>query len=180
MAASLRKGETMTEGRAAELKTLREQVALYEAELAQRTGTMQSLSSTVEARDEERSLQQRKVATLTSEIAARDKLIADLQARLEAARRPIEDQITEVEKRSDALAAEIKSLDENWSKKVEEVENMPLLELAKPEVAAEPAAEAAQTAPSAAPPPPPPRASGNVVSLAARIKALQKDLSRHS
>jgi chromosome segregation ATPase len=182
MAASLRKGETMTEERVAELKALRDQVALYEAELAQRTGTMQSLSNTVEVRDEEMSRQQRKVAALTSEITARDKLIADLQARLEAAQRPIEDQITEVEKRSEALATEIKSLDENWSKKVEEVESAPLLELAKPE-AAKPAAdgaEAAQAATSVVPPPPPPRGSGNVVSLAARIKALQKDLSRHS
>jgi hypothetical protein len=124
----------------------------------------------------------RDIAALNGEIAARDRLIAELRVKLDAAERPLEDQIAAAEKRSDAIAAEMKSLDESWSRQIEEVEKVPLPDLKKPEVVepALPVETAPAVAVATAAPPPPPRAAGNVVSLAARIKALQKDLSRHN
>jgi hypothetical protein len=92
--------------------------------------------------------------------------------------RAIEEKLAEAERESEALAEELRSLDEAWSKKVDELDQGP-----EPKAAANENGETVVTSYATGAQEPQPsetrqRASGNVVSLAQRIKALQRDISR--
>jgi DNA repair exonuclease SbcCD ATPase subunit len=95
--------------------------------------------------------------------------------------RAIEDKLAAAERESEALAEELRSLDQEWSKKVEELDSTrsgPAISAAANEngEAEVPVAEDPNGRPSNEPAQPR-RAAGNVVSLAARIKALQRDVT---
>ena len=81
--------------------------------------------------------------------------------------RAIEEKLAAAERESAALARELSSLDEAWSEKIDELAEAKSAVAAGPGEAAEPH-ETAQK----------PRAATNVVPLAARIKAIQRDASR--
>jgi chromosome segregation ATPase len=92
--------------------------------------------------------------------------------------RAIEEKLAAAERESEALAAELRSLDEVWALEVEELDSA--AEMIAPSAAAaanENSEETAEPALAAVPEEAAPqqRAAGNVVSLAARIKALQRD-----
>jgi chromosome segregation ATPase len=90
--------------------------------------------------------------------------------------RAIEDKLAAAERESQALAEELRSLDQAWSKKIDELDqarSAPAIVSAANENGE--AAVTAADAVSPGEPAPRQRAAGNVVSLAARIKALQRD-----
>lgn len=87
----------------------------------------------------------------------------------------IEEKLIAAERESAALVQELSSLDQAWSEKIDELDRSP----PEPEV---PSAANGNTSMPASTETPeavePRRAAGNVVSLAARIKALQREISR--
>jgi predicted nucleic acid-binding Zn-ribbon protein len=89
--------------------------------------------------------------------------------------RAIEEKLVAAESESEALVKELRSLDEAWSKKIDELAASP-----EPSPAAANENAEALAEPELAPPEeatPAQRAAGNVVSLAARIRALQRDVT---
>jgi predicted nuclease with TOPRIM domain len=88
--------------------------------------------------------------------------------------RAIEEKLAAAELESQALALELESLDAAWTKKVDGIEHSaePTF-IAGTEKTAKPAGESVATQPDTAAQKQ--RAAGNVVSLAARIRALQRD-----
>jgi len=95
----------------------------------------------------------------------------------------IEEKLIAAERESEALAGELRSLDAAWTKKIEELDAAmapppPASEVAAANENGEGKVEASQATAEPEEDEPRQRAAGNVVSLASRIKALQRDATR--
>lgn len=165
----------------AEVGRLREQISSFQGDVTQRSETAHLAAERLRAKDEEISRQ-------ADEIAALKSRIWKLQTKSE----PIEERLVEASAESEKLAAEIRALDQAWPEKLSELGFANRDNPEEPEKSAELAEQVngngALTAttepppeePASPPPPPPPqsRFAGNVVSLAQRIKALQRTITR--
>jgi len=162
-----------------EIAQLREQLSAFEGDMTHRAETAHLATEKLRAKDEEISRQADEIAALKSRIW-----------KLQTKAQPIEERLVEASAESEKLAAEVRALDQAWPEKLTELgfadrDGAAEYErLAQPAQLAEPVNGSTTTAAAAsevpAPPPPPPqsRFAGNVVSLAQRIKALQKTITR--
>ncbi len=163
--------ERLDENSRGEITRLKERVAAFEGDVSQRTETEQVAFARLKEKDIE--LDQR-----ADEIAALKSRIWKLQTKT----LPIEERLAEAGEESDKLAAEIRALDQAWPEKLselgftdrapaEETEAAPLNGSVAP-------VEERHVEPAPVPPPPQSRFAGNVISLAQRIKALQRTITR--
>lgn len=173
LAADLAQREKLDSALRAEIARLEQQVMTFEAELAQRTETVQISVERLHAKDDE-------LNQYADEIAALKSRIWKLQTKSQ----PIEERLAEAGEESEKLAAEIRALDQAWPEKLNELGFSD--RAAEPQTAPEPVNGGAppkvdppvrEPAPELAPVRPS-RFAGNVVSLAQRIKALQKTITR--
>ncbi|MGE0005782.1 MAG: hypothetical protein AB7S92_09335 [Parvibaculaceae bacterium] len=189
MAADLAQRDKLDSGLRAEIARLEEQVATYEGLISQRADSVSLTLEKLQAQDREINQQADEIAALKSKIW-----------KLQAKTLPIEERLAEAGQESEKLAAEIRALDQAWPTKLAELgfNDAPAAAPETPETAAPPEAGSAEPqmenveteAVNGAGPvidiPPeakPGRASqsrfaGNVISLAQRIKALQKTITR--
>jgi chromosome segregation ATPase len=194
MAADLAQRDKVDAGLRAEIARLEEQVATYEGLISQRTDSVQLTLERLQAQDREINQQADEIAALKSRIW-----------KLQAKTQPIEERLTEAGEESEKLAAEIRALDQAWPTKLAELGFSDRDAAAAAETTEAPAAPAAEakvgeppvTVGSEAPAEPvngaaatvaeiriePKRSAqsrfaGNVISLAQRIKALQKTITR--
>ncbi len=164
--------ERLDEATRTEMARLREQIAAFEGDITQRAETVHLVTEKLRAKDEELIRQGDEIAALKSRIW-----------KLQTKSQPIEERLVEATAESEKLAAELRALDQAWPEKLSELGFANRDEAAEAEAQVEPvngstlvALEAhAEPAP---PPPPQSRFAGNVVSLAQRIKALQKTITR--
>ncbi|MGE3875403.1 MAG: hypothetical protein AB7F74_20810 [Parvibaculaceae bacterium] len=193
MAADLAQRDKVDEGLRAEIARLEEQVATYEGLISQRTDSVSLTLERMQAKDREINQQADEIATLKSRIW-----------KLQAKTQPIEDRLAEAGEESAKLAAEVRALDQAWPTKLAELgfdergaavvpaeaavgpeaggtaETMTVPE-AEPELeplngtTASTAEIRAEAKPARSPHS---RFAGNVISLAQRIKALQKTITR--
>ncbi|MGE4252189.1 MAG: hypothetical protein AB7F09_22580 [Parvibaculaceae bacterium] len=191
MAADLAQRDKLDAGLRAEIARLEEQVATYEGLISQRADSVSLTLEKLQAKDQEIDQQADEIAALKSRIW-----------KLQAKTQPIEERLTEAGEESEKLAAEIRALDQAWPTKLAELgfnDAAAAAETTTREAAAAPGSAEPQTAAveteaepmnGAAtpvveiPPDPKParspqsRFAGNVISLAQRIKALQKTITR--
>jgi len=193
LAADLAQRDKVDAGLRTEIARLEEQVATYEGLISQRTDSVSATLERLQAQDREINQQADEIAALKSRIW-----------KLQAKTQPIEDRLAEAGEESQKLAAEIRALDQAWPTKLAELgfDDRAQAAAATAEtvvereagMAAEPAMMRDETVPepvngAAAPaaeirPEPKParsaqsRFAGNVISLAQRIKALQKTITR--
>jgi chromosome segregation ATPase len=171
----------------AEIARLEEQIANYDGVISQRTDSVSLSLEKLQAKDREISQQADEIAALKSRIW-----------KLQAKTQPIEERLLEAGEESEKLAAEIRALDQAWPTKLAELG----LSRAPAETSAASGSEAsaatqmaeaagqAEALNGAASPvtelraearparSPQSRFAGNVISLAQRIKALQKTITR--
>jgi chromosome segregation ATPase len=190
LAADVAQRDKVDAGLRAEIARLEEQVATYEGLISQRTDSVSLTLEKLQAKDREINQQADEIAALKSRIW-----------KLQAKTQPIEDRLVEAGEESEKLAAEIRALDQAWPTKLAElgfegrgatataeavtgVEMVAATDtMARHEGQAEPvnAIPAAVTEIRAEAKParsPQSRFAGNVISLAQRIKALQKTITR--
>jgi DNA repair exonuclease SbcCD ATPase subunit len=193
IAADLAQREKMDATLRAEIARLKEQVATFEDVVSQRADSVQMTIERLQAKDREINQQADEIAALKSKIW-----------KLQAKTLPIEERLVEASEESEKLAAEVRALDQAWPEKLAELgfnnaeAAQPAAETASPAEAravqerkaiAESDAQMASVNGGgtlvadarAEPPPPRPahlRFAGNVISLAQRIKALQKTITR--
>jgi chromosome segregation ATPase len=196
LAADLAKRDKADAGLRGEIARLEEQVATYEGLISQRADSVQLTLEKLQAKDQEISQQADEIAALKSRIW-----------KLQAKTQPIEQRLAEAGEESEKLAAEIRALDQAWPTKLAELgfSNSQgadaAASTAQPEAAAAPElvavseatadrqAEAESVNGTTAPvteaqgKPKPARSpqgrfAGNVISLAQRIKALQRTITR--
>ena len=167
----LARREKLDESNRAEIARLLDRIAAFEGDINQRAETVQLAVENLRTRDSEINQQADQIAALKSRIW-----------KIQAKNQPIEDRLTEAGEESDKLAAEIRALDQAWPEKLSD------LGFTDPPSAADEAApvnggttpppvDEIRVEPAPAPPPQS-RFAGNVVSLAQRIKALQKTITR--
>jgi chromosome segregation ATPase len=190
MAADLGQRDKADGGLRTEITRLEEQVATYEGLISQRTDSVSLTLEKLQAKDREINQQADEIAALKSRIW-----------KLQAKTLPIEERLVEAGEESEKLAAEIRALDQAWPNKLAELgfegrggapvaEAKPEAQLAaaaetmaRPETRAEPVNGTtgpvidihAEAKPARSPQS---RLAGNVISLAQRIKALQKTITR--
>lgn len=177
----------------AEIARLEEQVATYEGLISQRTDSVSMTLERLQSQDREINQQADEIAALKSKIW-----------KLQAKTLPIEERLAEAGEESQKLAAEIRALDQAWPEKLAElgfsnaettvetaetaVDQEPVV-ITEPEPVPEPEMAAESVNGATAPvadvrtTPKPARSTssrlaGNVISLAQRIKALQKTITR--
>jgi chromosome segregation ATPase len=197
LAADLAKRDKADAGLRGEIARLEEQVATYEGLISQRADSVQLTLEKLQAKDQEISQQADEIAALKSRIW-----------KLQAKTQPIEQRLAEAGEESEKLAAEIRALDQAWPTKLAELgfsnsqgADAAAARTAQPEAAAAPElvavseatadrqAEAESVNGTTAPvteaqgKPKPARSpqgrfAGNVISLAQRIKALQRTITR--
>ncbi len=188
MAADLAQRDKADGGLRAEIARLEEEVATYEGLISQRTDSVSLTLEKLQAKDREINQQADEIAALKSRIW-----------KLQAKTLPIEERLVEAGEESEKLAAEIRALDQAWPAKLAELGLEGRSAAATAEATAEPqrAAAAQALAPAEAEPvngtsapvveiraeakparSPQSRLAGNVISLAQRIKALQKTITR--
>ncbi|WP_119269644.1 hypothetical protein [Taklimakanibacter deserti] len=194
LAADLAQRDKVDAGLRGEIARLEEQVATYEGLISQRTDSVSATLERLQAQDREINQQADEIAALKSRIW-----------KLQAKTQPIEDRLAEAGEESQKLAAEMRALDQAWPAKLAELgfDERPQAAAATAEtvvepeagIAAEPAMMRDEPAPEAVngaaapaaeirPEPKPARSvqsrsfAGNVISLAQRIKALQKTITR--
>lgn len=190
LAADLARRDKLDAGLRGEITRLEEQVATYEGLISQRTDSVQVTLDKLQANDREISQQADEIAALKSRIW-----------KLQTKAQPIEERLTEAGEESEKLAAEIRALDQAWPTKLAELgfndrdaaTGEPADVAAQPAVAApaemasvaagesehvngKPASEIRADAKPARGSSS--RLAGNVISLAQRIKALQKTITR--
>src|SRR5262245_2021412 len=190
LAVDLVKRDKADAGLRAEIARLEEQVATYEGLISQRADSVSLTLEKLQAKDREINQQADEIAALKSRIW-----------KLQAKTQPIEDRLLEAGEESEKLAAEIRALDQAWPTKLAELgfqgndaaataeaaagpETVAATQtMARPEGQAEPAYGIraptneihAEAKPARSPQS---RIAGNVISLAQRIKALQKTITR--
>jgi chromosome segregation ATPase len=187
LAADLAQRDKADAGLRTEITRLEEQVATYEGLISQRTDSVSLTMEKLQAKDREINQQADEIAALKSRIW-----------KLQAKTQPIEDRLVEAGEESEKLAAEIRALDQAWPTKLAELgfegreagdatagaEAAVAAEtMARPESQGQPlngttppvAELRAEAKPTRAPQS---RFAGNVISLAQRIKALQKTITR--
>lgn len=192
MAVDLAKRDKLDGGLRTEIARLEEQVATYEGLISQRTDSVSLTLEKLQAKDREIDQQADEIAALKSKIW-----------KLQAKTQPIEERLTEASEESEKLAAEIRALDQAWPAKLAELgfnnaaASTQAAQIAAPEAtSAETRSELTKVEPDLEPlngtpapvaalsPEPQPvrspqsRFAGNVISLAQRIKALQKTITR--
>lgn len=190
IAADLAQREKMDASLHAEIAHLKEQVATFEDVVSQRADSVQMTIERLQAKDREINQQADEIAALKSRIW-----------KLQAKTQPIEERLVEASEESEKLAAEIRALDQAWPEKLAELgfsdreaavgsadpagtqAAVQSETIAKPEPdpvpvngGGPPAAEIRDEPQPARPPHS--RFAGNVISLAQRIKALQKTITR--
>jgi chromosome segregation ATPase len=187
LAVDLAQRDKADAGLRAEIARLEEQVATYEGLISQRTDSASLTLEKLQAKDREINQQADEIAGLKSRIW-----------KLQAKTQPIEERLVEAGEESEKLAAEIRALDQAWPTKLAELgfegrgtaENAAGPEtgvaaetMERPESQAEPVNGTtapvteihAEAKPARSPQS---RFAGNVISLAQRIKALQKTITR--
>ena len=193
LAVDLAQRDKADAGLRAEIARLEEQVATYEGLISQRTDSVALTLERLQAQDREINQQADEIAALKSRIW-----------KLQAKTQPIEERLAEAGEESEKLAAELRALDQAWPTKLAELgfdERAATAATATAETTAEPEAGPAEpammeaetgTEPVNGRPAPaaeirpeakPARSAqsrfaGNVISLAQRIKALQKTITR--
>jgi chromosome segregation ATPase len=190
LAADLAQRDKADDGLRAEIARLEEQVATYEGLISQRTDSVSLTLEKLQAKDREIHQQGDEIAALKSRIW-----------KLQAKTLPIEERLVEAGEESEKLAAEIRALDQAWPTKLAELgfegrsaaaaaeasaepQMAAVAEtIARPEGQAEPvnrmAAPVVEIRAEAKPArSPQSRFAGNVISLAQRIKALQRTITR--
>jgi chromosome segregation ATPase len=189
LAADLAQRNKVDAGLRTEIARLEEQVATYEGLISQRTDSVSLTLEKLQSKDREINQQADEIAALKSRIW-----------KLQAKTQPIEDRLVEAGEESEKLAAEIRALDQAWPTKLAELgfEGRGPVEMTEATAGAQ-AAAGAEIARSEVQPEPlngtqapvaelraearPARSAqsrfaGNVISLAQRIKALQKTITR--
>jgi DNA repair exonuclease SbcCD ATPase subunit len=184
LAADLAQRDKLDAGLRAEIARLEEQIATYDGVISQRTDSVSATLERLQAQDREINQQADEIAALKSRIW-----------KLQAKTQPIEERLVEAGEESEKLAAEIRALDQAWPTKLAELGldrgTADMTEAAagsgtaaRAEMAgAEPVngttAPVAELRAEARPTrSPQSRFAGNVISLAQRIKALQKTITR--
>jgi uncharacterized phage infection (PIP) family protein YhgE len=178
LAAGLAQHEEIDSGRRTEITKLHELVAEFEGQINQRAETVESTIARLEAKDQE-------IARQADEIAALKSKIWKLQTRSQ----PIEERLAEVSEQSEKLAAEIRALDQAWPEKLAELgfsaqapvpvpQQAPVMERPPEPVNGNDLPANQYSAEPAPPRQASSRIAGNVISLAQRIKALQKTITR--
>ena len=176
LAADLSLREKVGSSHMAEITRLQQHIADLEADLAQRAESGQLLAAKVQAKDNE-------IGERGDEIAALKSKIWKLQTKSQ----PIEERLAEAAEQSDKLAAEIRALDKAWPEKLTELGFEDRPDAGEPPAPAEAEPEAKpvngsgktkSVKKSAGQGQSAQRFPGNVVSLAQRIKALQKTITR--
>ena len=184
LAADLAQRNKADAGLHAEIARLQEQISTYDGVISQRTDSVSMTLEQLQAKDREINQQADEIAALKSRIW-----------KLQAKNQPIEERLMEAGEESEKLAAEIRALDQAWPTKLAELgldrgagdmaeaaagsETAARAEMAGADPVNGAAAPVAELRAEARPVrSPQSRFAGNVISLAQRIKALQKTITR--